>query len=1513
MDNTAAANNANRLRDASAVTLSGGTLAFSHDGGAANFSETVGAVTVSVAANTISATQAGDSQTSTFTLTSLSRTGGTLNFVGVGLGESDRNRIKIQSGTADGLIGTWATVNGTHYAAYSSADGVYASSLTVANITVRGSTIDDNAAAAAVINEDSGTGSITLAGATENSVFRLRQETDAVAVVATAGKTLKAASVEIASGGGALTLGENQGDGALAPLAAGGALALRNDSATSVLTVKAAVANNGTSTLEKLGGGKALLTASNTFSGVTWVRGGTLAFGGAVTQTLAGVVNGAGALAMEGSGRLTLSGANTYTGVTVVSSGTLVAQNSNALGAKSAGTVVQSGAALDLGGTLGANALYLGDEPVTVSGTGPDGRGAVINSSANNQYNALTKLALAGDTTFGGEHANARWDIRTTANGSKATFDMNGYTVTKVGTNTIGLTAVEVNPGAAGSIDLQQGLFTVEVGTRLNGGSANTFTVRGGATFDIYSLYYPILWSLAMEDNSRFYVRQGNNIYQNFWDGPVTLNGRSVFDMGGGSATVRGNIGGSGSLVKIGGSTLYLRGTNTYAGTTTVSNGTFYAQTAASLAGYNDGRFTLLGGATLWLHTLGDGIGWNAEQIRDLHDASTFVANSAVLNIDTTFGSLDYPHTLSKAVSITKQGNNTLTLSGPFITQNALRAYGGETRFTGSAASLPGTVMVGTGTLTLDGNSFVEIKSNTCYVGEGAAHFGRMTVKNNAGWSGFLYPYNVGQSSLVVGQSGRGILTIQDNACVTQRLVVGNNGGSAGAVYQNGGRMHNWGGAASDPRVGETGYGYYELNSGTFTNNGYFQVGRNLTGVGIIRQTGGVFEMGTVYNGQLGISRGGTGVVVLAGGTFATGPSPLNANPTIDIGNASDNSTTKGFAELTLDGTADADANAYINIGDRWSMFACLNLNGGRLTAKYVQRANRTNTVGLVNFDGGTFRSRQSGNVFSTGANAPTAVNIYGGGATFDTATNICTIAVPLLAPPGQGVTGLYVPPTRGYIGPPMVCIDGGGGTGATAVATFDSASGTLTGIEMTSRGYGYTSAPTVTLSGGGTNFHPAVTGLTLTQNTSGGLTKLGSGTLTLSSTNTYGGATTVQNGTLKLALQQSLPTGSDLNVEAGVLDLGGFAVTGGAVNAASGLLGNGALVSDSLTKTGDGTFILGVPLALQAPLVVEGGVLNVRRAGLWEGAIWGAFQTTSNNPATAVQMTTRMANTTAGWPTNTTYMYSGTIWNRSSEPVTWTFAENVDDNVYLKIDSTVMMTNGITWNVPTFSTITLDPGPHRFEARFGQGGGGAGPVNSQWWKTTAFGFGVDFQGRSETNNLSYVPLVDPGDGSLLTLDGAGLTNQLDSSTVVLVADGAAIDFNSGVQTLASLGGAGTVSNCTLTVTGNLAPGGEGDIGTLALANTTLREGNLLVDVATDGSCDLLSVAGNLDVSGLTLEIANPGSLNVNKTYTVVTVSGTRTGAFASVTVPDTRWHVIYRSNGEIQLIFINGTLLKVR
>ena len=120
VSNTGAANNGDRLSDSSAFTMNGGTFNYNNDASANDFSESAGTLTLIGGANTVAIQQAAVARTSTLTFAGLSRTAGALNFSGAGLGAAvdPRSQITFTSAPAlsNGIIGPWATVNGTTYA-----------------------------------------------------------------------------------------------------------------------------------------------------------------------------------------------------------------------------------------------------------------------------------------------------------------------------------------------------------------------------------------------------------------------------------------------------------------------------------------------------------------------------------------------------------------------------------------------------------------------------------------------------------------------------------------------------------------------------------------------------------------------------------------------------------------------------------------------------------------------------------------------------------------------------------------------------------------------------------------------------------------------------------------------------------------------------------------------------------------------------------------------------------------------------------------------------------------------------------------------------------------------------------------------------------------------------------------------------------------------------------------------------------------------------------------------------
>jgi autotransporter-associated beta strand protein len=272
-----------------------------------------------------------------------------------------------------------------------------------------------------------------------------------------------------------------------------------------------------------------------------------------------------------------------------------------------------------------------------------------------------------------------------------------------------------------------------------------------------------------------------------------------------------------------------------------------------------------------------------------------------------------------------------------------------------------------------------------------------------------------------------------------------------------------------------------------------------------------------------------------------------------------------------------------------------LNLNsGGFLQTAALYLDPNQSPVGYLNFNGGTLKAQTTNNAgFVAGL---TKATVYSGGLTIDDNSTAIGIGQALLAPTGNGVTNITVSGASGYAGAPFVNITGGSPTTpATAVALLDG-SGNVTNIVVTSPGTGYTSTPTVTLIG-----PPGTAGTltpTLGPSGSGGLTKNGAGTLTMSGANMYTGLTTVASGALLLrggSLAGSVTVGSNLT-------FGGDGTVSGSVTLAAGdtlNLSNG--VGGALT-VGNGLKVTGSTLNFELGSVASseqkaltGGALPVR------------------------------------------------------------------------------------------------------------------------------------------------------------------------------------------------------------------------------------------------------------------------------------------------------------------------------
>lgn len=608
------------------------------------------------------------------------------------------------------------------------------------------------------------------------------------------------------------------------------------------------------------------------------------------------------------------------------------------------------------------------------------------------------------------------------------------------------------------------------------------------------------------------------------------------------AATINSVLAGGAGLTVTGtnSSVLTVGGNETYTGTTSVNGGTLTFAPGGSFAG-------------------GGGLNCNG--------LTATTVSTANINSSGTFAfggmSIGSGGTGTGTLNVTA---GTVTNAGNTYIARTANGFGNVLVANASFVETTGTTSVGqaaTGTLAVNGTgSFANTGTGDFDVGQNLGGVGTLTATNTATVTA--------TGSLYVGNAGQGTLNLSGTAAVSGKVVyLANANGSSGVVNQTGGTVTE--STVSPMRIGvATGtspaVGIYLLSgTGVVNDPSDFQVG--YAGRGGFFQTGGTVNAA----GYPSVGRStttGYGEADISGGVF----NQSTATATFNVGE-------QGTGSLTVRGTGVVNAFGGVDVGTSQSATASgvgtLNLlTGGQINARVVVKGVSTSPA-VVDFNGGTLASMPT----TAAATVPflaglDAAYVYGGGAVIDTTAADATVAQPLLAPVGQGVSAIATSGGTGFKAPPIVQITGGGGSNATAVATID-ASGNLTGFTVTNPGTGYTSAPTVSLyaANGGAGFTLTPT---LVSDVSGGLTKVGTGTLTLTGASTYTGLTNVSAGTLRVN-GSTLSTGA-VSVAAGAT-LGGNGSTGpvtvaGTIAAGPDAATVGNLSTGVQTWTAGGTFL---------------------------------------------------------------------------------------------------------------------------------------------------------------------------------------------------------------------------------------------------------------------------------------------------------------------------------------------------
>ncbi|WP_018963985.1 autotransporter-associated beta strand repeat-containing protein [Ancylobacter sp. FA202] len=977
-----------------------------------------------------------------------------------------------------------------------------------------------------------------------------------------------------------------------------------------------ALGSNGTVTVQEgatLQLNTSIATGSLAGAGAVIIGTNTLTVGANnASSSFSGNFSGTGGLTKTGSGTLTLQGVDADVSVLTIAGGTLVLDSQSVLGS---GTVVafsggvsstlQLNSNQTVAGLTGDGSLSLGSSTITVAAANDFTFAGAITGDGGSLVKAGTgTLTLSGSNSFTGPTLISGGTL--VLAGGAALSDLTAVTV---GSGTqLQLQASETIGGLAGSGMVTLAGTTLSLGgngadTGFSGSISNGSLVKQGAGTTVLTGTY----DLSALTIAAGIVQIGDGVSATtFQAAPIVNNGTLVLTPAQ-ELVLADVISGSGAVtINAGNAPVTFNASNTYTGGTTITAGTLNlgsGAVAGAIAGdivnngtlaFNSSASPSFGGAisgTGGVSAIGGGV-------VTLSGANTYAGGTAISNGSTV--SIGSDGNLGAGDGGISLANGTLAATGSFSSARevVLGGAGGIDVASGQTLTLSGAIgETSTSQLTKSGDGVLVLSGANSYTGGTLVSGGTVAVSADSNLGAAIGGLTLDGGKLITTASftsarnvtlgsGNGTFDVAPGTVLT---LAGAFSGSGGLTKIGAGEL-----ALS---------GASSFTGGTSVTSGTLA----LYGATLATSSVSVADSGTLQ----GFGTIAGTVSVLAGGTLAGGvtgqPNPQHialVTGSLTLANAADIALALGAAgntgvaevtgDLALGGTLSVSGEAvhgagiyrvFTYTGTNSGSFASVDLSGLVDSASYTGTI-ETGNPGHVNL---LLRDASPLQIWTTDNGTS-----FGGSGTWSSTGDTWYLASSGDTIPWGGQTGVF--------------------TGTAGTVTIHGEQ-TFQKLEFVTDGYvlqadGTEPASSLHVDGGGVLWvegHDVTATISAPISGTGGIEKIGTGTLILTGSNSYVGGTKVSGGFLSVASASALGDAGNVLT----LSDGGLATTGsftlgsavvlegfGSLKTASGeTLGLSGTISGtgSLRKEGLGTLVLSGSNTYGGATVIAEGTLEAQ------------------------------------------------------------------------------------------------------------------------------------------------------------------------------------------------------------------------------------------------------------------------------------------------------------------------------